>query len=193
MFIGIYNKSIILTFIGVFCCIIGVSYCFEGELLIPSILLVIAGVCDCFDGYVASKIKRTEKEKKYGIELDSLADAVCFGMYPIVISASLGYISILNLIIYCMYIFCGITRLGYFNVDEENKKYFKGLPITTISFLLPFLLIFTQSEIALMIFFVIISLSFIFNFKISKVDLKTKKMFLLIAIIIIGILIWRYL
>ena len=104
MFIGIYNKSIILTFIGLFCCVIGVSFCFERNILISSILLVIAGICDCFDGYVASKVKRTTKEKQYGVELDSLVDAVCFGMYPIVISVSLGYTSIINMIIYCIFL-----------------------------------------------------------------------------------------
>ena len=189
MFIGIYNKSIILTFIGIFCCVIGVSFCFEGNVLISSILLVIAGICDCFDGYVASLVKRTDKEKQYGIELDSLVDAVCFGMYPIIISASLGYTSIINMIIYCIYIFCGITRLGYFNVDEENTKHFKGLPITTISFILPIILIFTQSEIVLMITFLSVAILFVTNIKINKVDLKTKKLFLLTAIIIIALLI----
>lgn len=189
MFIGIYNKSIILTFIGLFCCVIGISFCFEGNILISSILLVIAGICDCFDGYVASKVKRTAKEKQYGIELDSLVDAVCFGMYPIVIATSLGYTSIINMIIYCIYIFCGITRLGYFNVDEENTKHFKGLPITTMSFILPIILIFTQSEIVLMITFLLVAILFITNIKINKVDLKTKKLFLLTAIIIIALLI----
>lgn len=189
MFIGIYNKSIILTFIGLFCCVIGVSFCFERNILISSILLVIAGICDCFDGYVASKVKRTTKEKQYGVELDSLVDAVCFGMYPIVISVSLGYTSIINMIIYCIYIFCGITRLGYFNVDEENTKHFKGLPITTMSFILPIILIFTQSEIVLMITFLSVAILFITNIKINKVDLKTKKLFLLTAIMIIALLI----
>ena len=189
MFIGIYNKSIILTFIGLFCCVIGISFCFEGNILISSILLVIAGICDCFDGYVASKVKRTAKEKQYGIELDSLVDAVCFGMYPIVIATSLGYTSIINMIIYCIYIFCGITRLGYFKVDEENTKHFKGLPITTMSFILPIILIFTQSEIVLMITFLLVAILFITNIKINKVDLKTKKLFLLTAIIIIALLI----
>ena len=192
MFIGIYNKSIILTFIGLFCCVLGVSYSFEGNILISSILLVIAGVCDCFDGYVASLVKRTEIEKKYGVELDSLVDAICFGIYPIIILMSLGYRRVLNILIYCFYIFCGITRLGFFNIDSENKKYFKGLPITTISFILPIVLIFTQNELILMITLFIISILFISKFKLKKVDLKIKKIFVIIAFIIVTFLILSY-
>ena len=140
MFIGYYNKSIILTFIGLFFSIFGINFCLNGDIEIALILMIISGICDCFDGYVASLVKRNDKEKLYGVELDSLVDTVCFGVFPIIVGIALGYNKIYNIIVYCIYLFSGITRLGYFNVDDDNKKCFKGLPITTISFILPFIL-----------------------------------------------------
>ena len=134
MFIGYYNKSIILTFIGLFCSILGINFCLNGNVYVASILMILSGVCDCFDGYIASLVKRNEKEKLYGIQLDSLVDVCCFGLFPIILAVSLGYNHIYNICIYFIYIFCGVTRLAYFNVADDNKKCFRGVPITTVSF-----------------------------------------------------------
>jgi len=193
MFIGYYNKSIILTFIGLFCSVLGINFCLCGDIYIASLLMVISGICDCFDGYVASLVKRNDKEKNYGVQLDSLVDVCCFGIFPIILAVSLGYNKIYNLFVYFIYIFCGITRLAYFNVDEDNKKYFKGVPITTVSFLLPTLLFFTVNEIVIMLFFLILSFLFLCNIKISKVSLKGKKIILIIGIILVLFIIWRLL
>lgn len=185
MFIGYYNKSIILTFIGLFFSIFGINFCLNGDIEIALILMIISGIFDCFDGYVASLVKRNDKEKLYGVELDSLVDTVCFGVFPIIVGIALGYNKIYNIIVYCIYLFSGITRLGYFNVDDDNKKCFKGLPITTISFILPFILFITKNEIILMSSYLILSFLFLFNFKINKVSLKGKKRILLLGIILI--------
>ena len=191
MFIGYYNKSIILTFIGLFCSIFGISFCFKGDIDIALVLMIISGICDCFDGYVASLVKRSKEEKLYGVELDSLVDTVCFGVFPIILGLSLGYNNIYNVIIYCIYLFSGITRLGYFNIDVDNKKCFKGLPITTVSFILPFILFVTRNEVVMMISYLVLSFLFLYNFKINKVSLKGKKGILLLGIALILIILFK--
>ena len=193
MFIGYYNKSIILTFVGLFCSILGMKFGFDGEYSYAAICMVLSGICDCFDGYVASLVKRTDDEKRYGVELDSLVDAVCFGGFPVVLSFALGYQKIYHVFIYFIYLFAGITRLGYFNIDKENKMYFKGVPITTISFLMPFILFFTVNEFVIMGMFLLISFFFLFHIKINKVSLKGKKIILLLGLFLIGLIFWSVL
>lgn len=189
MFIGYYNKSIILTFISLFLCIFGISMALDNNITVSIILLVICGICDCFDGYVASFVKRTDKEKQYGVELDSIVDIICYGVYPIIIAYSFGYNSIYNILIYFCYIFSSVTRLCYFNVDENNKNYFKGVPITTISFVLPVILAFTTNELFLMFTLLVFSILYLINIKINKLKIKHKWLMLLLGIILITLII----
>lgn len=191
MFIGFYNPSIILTFIGLFCTIIGIKFAICGKVGISLILLLASGICDTFDGTIASLIKRNEKEKKYGVELDSLVDIACFGIFPIIIAISLDYTSLLDILIYCFYIFCGVTRLAYFNVDKDNKSFFRGLPITMSSFILPIVMLLSKSEIIVVGTLLILGILFIIDFKIPKSSLKLKLLYLLLGIIIISLIILK--
>lgn len=191
MFIGFYNKSIILTFVGLFFTVLGIKFGFDGELYYALVMMVLSGICDCFDGYVASLVKRNEKEKLYGVELDSLVDTVCFGVFPILFGISLGYTSYLNIIVYFIYLFAGITRLGYFNVDDDNKKCFKGVPITTISFVLPLVLAFTTNQVVMMVTYLIFAFLFLFKIEIKKVSLKGKKIILIVGILLGMLILWR--
>ena len=49
-----------------------------------------AGVIDIFDGKVAKKFKRNEKEKQFGVEIDSIIDTISFGVVPIIIYFNIG-------------------------------------------------------------------------------------------------------
>lgn len=192
MFVGYYNRSIILTFLGLFCSVFGICFSLNDNFSIAIMLLVISGICDCFDGYVASLTKRDDKEKLYGVQLDSLVDVVSFGVFPIILSVSLGFDSYFNIFVYCIYLFCGITRLAYFNVDDDNKKVFKGIPITTVSFVLPLFLSFTKSEIPLMVLFLAFSFLFLFNIRIKKFNLKRKIFILIIGILLLFLIYWSH-
>ena len=53
--------------------------------------LAFSGLCDMFDGKVArTKANRTEDEKRFGIQIDSLCDVVCFGAFPMILCYSMG-------------------------------------------------------------------------------------------------------
>ena len=99
-----------------------------------------------FDGTVASTKKdRTNDEKMFGIQIDSLSDLLCFGMLPACIVYSMNKGSHWFLVIPCFFVLCGLIRLAYFNVDETNRQnqtsegrqYYQGLPITSSALLLP--------------------------------------------------------
>ena len=82
--------------------------------------------------------------------IDSLCDVVCFGVFPIVLCYELGMTHFYSIPILIFYGLAGVIRLGYFNVMEEkrqnetseNRKYYQGLPITSMSVALTLLFVF---------------------------------------------------
>ena len=86
MFIGKYNKAACVTYFGTLSSLIGIYLAMTDHIKSAIICLVISGVADMFDGKVARKEKnRSESDKNYGIEIDSLSDTVCFVVFPIII------------------------------------------------------------------------------------------------------------
>ena len=180
MFVGKWNKSVILTYVGLMASISGIFFAITApeKLKIAFTMLVIAGICDLFDGFVARKCKRTEEEKAFGIELDSLVDAVSFLAFPIVLMVSMGLTQWYHLIAYMVYTICGIARLAYFNVVQESTsepvKYYLGLPVTYVALIysvLYSLQIVVSMEILQVLFLIatlVISLLFILKVKIKK-------------------------
>ncbi len=111
-------------------------------------LIVAAVVFDALDGLVARK---TKSESRFGIEYDSLADVVSFGMAP----ALLLYVAVLRLPEYgrfgwlfvLMYVVCGAIRLARFNTMAANGstgKFFLGLPIPAAAGLLTSYVLFSM-------------------------------------------------
>ena len=104
-----------------------------------------AGLCDMFDGKVARKKDRTEDEKNFGIQIDSLCDVICFGAFPVLLAYRMGMNGIPGILILLWYGMNGVVRLGFFNEMEtkrqeetdEVRKYYSGLPITSIAIILP--------------------------------------------------------
>lgn len=81
--IGFYNYSVILTYIGLVSSVFGITQVFENHMSIAFLCLLLSGICDLFDGKIARSMKnRTEHEKVFGIQIDSLCDLVCFGVFP---------------------------------------------------------------------------------------------------------------
>lgn len=147
MFIGVYNASVILTYLGLSFAVVGMVLAFLGYVPAAVMCLILAGVCDMFDGTVARACKRTEREKKFGVQIDSLVDTVAFGVFPIVLGICMGFTSRLNTVVYVLYALAAVIRLGYFNVVSEEKtllikkekvSYYFGLPVTSIAIILPF-------------------------------------------------------
>ena len=100
-----------------------------------------------FDGVVARTHKtRSEDAKKFGIQIDSLCDIVCFGVGPAIICYCMGMNGIVGVLILMFYVLAGLIRLAYFNVTEENRqkaekgvrKAYNGIPVTTTAVVIPF-------------------------------------------------------
>lgn len=149
MFIINLKKSVLVTFLGVIFAVISMyfafikmAFCEVSYIRYSLVFLMLAGICDMFDGKVASMCKRTKEEKEFGIQIDSLADTVNFVVLPVVIMLSLGMTSIIDVVIYALFIICGISRLGYFNVNaklDSPVKFYNGLPVTSTAIIYPVL------------------------------------------------------
>jgi CDP-diacylglycerol--serine O-phosphatidyltransferase len=98
-------------------------------------LLGLCALADMFDGRFASLFKRTEMQKKFGIQLDSLVDVVVFGLVPVVCLHALilfesGEQRVFWWLCAFFYLLCALTRLGFYNIKAEEEPGFVGMPTT---------------------------------------------------------------
>ncbi len=142
--LGVYNYTVILTYIGMLTGFTGITCAFGGNTNGALICLMIAGLCDMFDGKIASTMERTKQEKRFGVQIDSLSDLICFGVLPAIIVYTAST-SPLRIIPGAIYTLCALIRLAWFNVDEEERqdceggrrKVYFGLPVTTSALIFP--------------------------------------------------------
>ena len=166
--IGFYDYTVILTYLSILSAGSGivVSLAGLGHPYIGCFFLLVCGLCDAFDGKVArTKQDRTEAEQNFGIQIDSLADVVAFGVLPACIGAAMirrssfinGFFDASPKTFYViaakgilfgilvLYILAAMIRLAYFNVDEEQRrrteggtrKFYTGLPVTSAALIFP--------------------------------------------------------
>lgn len=166
--IGVYDYTVVLTYLSMASGMIGVlvSMTGVGHPDLGIFFLMVSGILDAFDGKVArTKKDRTEFEKNFGVQIDSLADLICFGVLPVSIGLAQLRVSgiftelvsrknyegnffllILLLIIALFYVLAALIRLAYFNATCENREeearqtgitYYIGLPVTSSALIFP--------------------------------------------------------
>ena len=145
-FIGFYDYTVILTYMSLVSAVAGMMLAKGGAYGWAVVCLMASGICDAFDGTVArTKKNRTEDEKAFGIQLDSLCDVVSFGVFPAFLSYCMGVKGVLGVAILMAYCICAVIRLAFFNVLEAKRQQtetgashcYRGLPVTSISMILP--------------------------------------------------------
>ncbi len=105
-----------------------VSLRYDDKLWLAGLLIIIGSVFDFFDGFVARKLGVSGE---LGKNLDSLSDVVSFGVAPgFIVFALLAKAEVPNYLAYTGFLIplFSALRLAKFNVDTEQKYYFKGLP-----------------------------------------------------------------
>ena len=95
--------------------------------------MAIAVIADTFDGLFARLFDRTGFQSAFGVQLDSLADAVTCGFVPVIVLASNSTPATWSAALawwVCafLYALAAITRLGYYNLTHGNGPWFIGLP-----------------------------------------------------------------
>ena len=140
LFIRRFPAPALVTYLGVGAGVVGLMMALQGEVMWAVGCLALAGVCDMFDGKFARCFKRSKEEKRFGVDIDSLADAVLFAALPAVIFFSLGMTEWYSVVAIALFVICGITRLAVFNAyaDEDKPiKYYRGMPITMSAVIVP--------------------------------------------------------
>ena len=157
--IGFYNYTVILTYVSLLISAVGIGLAASDRPYAALFCLLASGICDMFDGKIARTRKQsTEEEKRFGIQIDSLCDVICFGVLPAAVGISLAASAapLDRTVVWClggMYILFALIRLAYFNVTEETRQsteggrrtHYQGVPVTTSAVVFP--LVFAVSEI----------------------------------------------
>ena len=132
------------TLMNLLCGFLSVVQLSEGRLGYAAWLIVLAAFFDLLDGMMA---RLTHSASEFGVQLDSLADIVSFGIAPsfLVYSQGLREFGTLGVLVASLPALCGAVRLARYNVtaEPENREYFRGLPIPAqaailVSFVLTF-------------------------------------------------------
>ena len=202
-FIGFYDYTVILTYLSLASSVFGMTRAIHGDYKLAIFCLAFSGICDAFDGRVARKKKnRTADEKNFGIQLDSLCDMFCFGVFPAMICYLLGVRGTLGVALVIFYSLCAVARLAFFNMLEAKRqlsegganKTYRGLPVTSIAFIFPltFWLQFVLPELAFLVLLhvmlLVVGLLFILDFSFPKPSLKSIAILSAILIFTVGVI-----
>jgi CDP-diacylglycerol--serine O-phosphatidyltransferase len=174
---------------------------FQERFFYASVAILLAAVFDILDGKVARLSGATSK---FGVQYDSLADLVSFGIAPALLSFSwalrpygrFGWLAAF------LFVVCGALRLARFNVQSSSGevKYFKGLPIpaaasmVALTILLYLRLIETGwvKDIIILVMIWVLAFLMVSNiryFSFKELDLSKRKPFNLFILVILTMIV----
>lgn len=127
---GVYILPNLVTSAGLFAGFYSIIATLNRDFRMAAVMIVVSALCDLLDGRVA---RLTHTSSSFGVQYDSLADVIAFGVAPGVLMhtwalrpwGQWGWLAA------GLYVICGALRLARFNVqvDTVEKRYFVGLPI----------------------------------------------------------------
>jgi CDP-diacylglycerol--serine O-phosphatidyltransferase len=126
---GAFHPSNLLTGLSLTAGLGSVVAGFHGNVAAAGALLAAAALCDTFDGWFARQFARSRDLQALGAQLDSLVDAVAFGVAPVIAMSVLigGNASPAWWIAAVSYTACAIARLAFYNVSA-GRAGFVGVP-----------------------------------------------------------------
>jgi CDP-diacylglycerol--serine O-phosphatidyltransferase len=116
--------------LNIFCGFRSLLHTAEGDYILASWFIILAGIFDVLDGVMA---RITKSSSEFGVEFDSLSDVVSFGVAPsfLAYAVQLHNLDGIGMLLSAMPMIFGALRLARFNAQlvGYEKEYFKGLPI----------------------------------------------------------------
>lgn len=131
-----FHPANLLTYAALTSGLGAIATAIQGDSGIAGACLAMAALADTFDGRFARRFTRTPALTALGGELDSLSDAVAFGVAPVVVltlalAGSPDRITSMWWAAAALYVLCALTRLAHYNVthgDVPAVGGFVGLP-----------------------------------------------------------------
>jgi CDP-diacylglycerol--serine O-phosphatidyltransferase len=192
---GIYLLPNAITLCGMFAGFFSIIASVNGKFTVAAWAIVLAGVFDGLDGWVA---RMTNTSSRFGVELDSLADVISFGVAPAVLSFiwALSPFGRVGWAVAFLFTACGALRLARFNVQKETeeKKTFTGMPIPAAAGVISAIVIFYANmewvpDKSYFVLIIVILLSFLMVstlrfHSLKEVNMRERKpFFILVALV----------
>ena len=126
---GVYLLPSMFTMGNMFCGYACIVYSMRGEFATAAPFIGLAIVLDMLDGRIA---RMTGSTSQFGVEFDSMADIISFGVAPAIMSFAWGLQPLGRLGWAAGFIFvaAAAVRLARFNIQSgsQDKRYFVGMP-----------------------------------------------------------------
>ncbi len=126
---GVYLLPSMFTIGNMFCGYACIVYAMRGEFATAAPFIGLAIVIDMFDGRIA---RMTGTTSAFGVEFDSLADIISFGVAPAILTFAWGLQSLgrLGWAAGFLFVAAAAVRLARFNIQtgSHDKRYFVGMP-----------------------------------------------------------------
>ena len=170
-----FDRRNLLTYVSLFCGIAAIAAARIGDGPVAGLAIAIAVIADTFDGRFARRFGPDPQRRALGVELDSLADAIAFGVAPPLCAGLLlnlppgpGQLMLWGATF--VYTACAITRLASFNVDAlaEPSTGFVGVPVPVAALIWSSALLVHPTAAATTILLVITAASMVLPLRLPK-------------------------
>jgi CDP-diacylglycerol--serine O-phosphatidyltransferase len=198
---GIYILPNLLTTGNLLCGFWAIISVFQERFYFAAVAILLAAVFDEFDGKVA---KLSGTTSKFGMQYDSLADLVSFGVAPALLAFSwalrpygkFGWLAAF------LFVACGAIRLARYNVlaSAGETKYFKGLPIPVAAAMIAFtILLYFQlietdliKDIVILVMIYVLAFLMVSNiryFSLKELNLAKRKPFSIFIFVVLSLVV----
>ncbi len=197
----------LLTLANLFSGFVSIIYASNGDYTQAALFILLGAFFDMFDGITARLVNAASE---FGVQLDSLCDAITFGLAPsyMLYQAAFQNNTEFGILFSAFPALAGATRLARFNVtltSLEDKSYFTGLPIPSAALVIISYIVFVQQsdmynpEVVEYLNYIVpsvVALAMVSNVKFdnmprpTKSYIKEKPFFLILFVLSLILVIW---
>lgn len=170
---GAFHPANAVTYASLLAGMAAIAAALTGHSSAAGAFIAVSVIADTFDGRFARLFTRSDEERAFGAQLDSLSDAIAFGAVPAVtmlLLAPRADAALLALWLGAAFAFatCTITRLAFFNVTHEWSGGFVGVPAPVGALIWATVLLLEPSPLASSIVLLITAGAMVSPFRISR-------------------------
>jgi CDP-diacylglycerol--serine O-phosphatidyltransferase len=201
MVIGAYNAACLVTLAGFVAAVAAIALAAAGRIELALSCLVLAGLADLFDGVVARRLERSDYEKEFGVQLDTVVDVVSFVLAPFVIAFAAGLRTPAGLGAMALFTVAGAVRLAHFNTlsaqGADQSTHHRGLPVTYTALIFPVLFLLrglvpeSGFRPLLGVAFLLVAIAFVMDVPVRKPRGAFYVLFPLLGAVLVAYWAWR--